>query len=103
VTAKKWHFWINGITLIGVSNQLRGDTGSTKSRGYTTTHDAAMAREPDHRFLVVFGGLTRPSVVRDWIATHRVRTLNIAGNRESPSPGIGARVEAFLAEVFTTG
>jgi hypothetical protein len=53
--------------------------------------------------MVVFGGLTRPSVVRDWIATHRVRTLNIAGNREGSNPGIGERVEAFLAEVFRGG
>jgi hypothetical protein len=77
--------------------------GSTQSRGYTTAHDAALEREPDHQFFVVFGGLTPPSVVRDWIATHRVRTLNIAGNRESTAPGIGVRVEAFLAEVFRGG
>jgi hypothetical protein len=26
--------------------------------------------------------------------------LNVAGNRESAAPGIGARVEAFLGRVF---
>jgi len=26
--------------------------------------------------------------------------LNVAGNRESTSPGIGARVEAFMLVVF---
>jgi hypothetical protein len=77
--------------------------GSTQSRGYATTHHAALAREPDHPFLVVFGGLTRPSVVRDWLATHRPRVLNVAGNRESGNPGIGERVEAFLSEVFRGG
>jgi hypothetical protein len=35
-----------------------------------------------------------------WIVEHKVRVLNVAGNRESRAPGIGARVERFLADVF---
>jgi hypothetical protein len=35
-----------------------------------------------------------------WIVAHEVRMLNVAGNRESEAPGIGARVERFLADVF---
>lgn len=34
------------------------------------------------------------------IRTLGIRTLNVAGNRESGNPGIGAKAEAFLAEVF---
>jgi len=29
-----------------------------------------------------------------------IATLNVAGNKESTTRGIGARVEAFLARVF---
>lgn len=37
-----------------------------------------------------------------WIRDHtpKIATLNIAGNRESKSPGIGARVEAILLEAL---
>lgn len=34
--------------------------------------------------------------VRAWIAAHRVQILNVAGPRESKSPGIYAKAEAFL-------
>jgi hypothetical protein len=33
------------------------------------------------------------------VATN-VRVLNVAGNRESKTPGIGLRVETFLARVL---
>jgi hypothetical protein len=48
----------------------------------------------------VFVGITRPSEVVAWIAENGVRVLNVAGNRESLSPGIGDRVERFMARVF---
>jgi hypothetical protein len=51
-------------------------------------------------FEPVIPGSTRPSQLAAWIIEHDVRTLNVAGNRESRSPGIGAKVERFLAEVF---
>jgi hypothetical protein len=42
--------------------------------------------------------------LHDWIrectAADEVRTLMIAGNRESKAPGIGAFVERYLSEVF---
>ena len=34
----------------------------------------------------------RPSEVAEWIATNNVRILNVAGNRKSTTPEIGARV-----------
>jgi hypothetical protein len=77
--------------------------GLGQSGGYATTHAAALARGQGYPFMVVFGGLTRPSVVRDWIATHRPRVLNVAGNRESGNPGIGVKVEAFLGLVWRGG
>jgi hypothetical protein len=48
----------------------------------------------------VIGGLTGPSDVAAWIEAEEVRGLNVAGNRESTEPGIGERVEHFLAAVF---
>jgi hypothetical protein len=51
--------------------------------------------------IVAPGKDVRPSDVADWIErTSRLKVLNIAGNRESRDPGIGARVERFLASVF---
>lgn len=35
-----------------------------------------------------------------WLAAEGVATLNVAGPRESKHPGIGARAEGFLNEVF---
>jgi hypothetical protein len=42
----------------------------------------------------------RPSDVVRWLAASRVSSLNVAGNSESSNPGIGERVERFLAAVF---
>jgi hypothetical protein len=41
-----------------------------------------------------------PSHVATWIAENRVRTLNVAGNRESEETGIGERVERFVGQVL---
>jgi hypothetical protein len=37
---------------------------------------------------------------RRWLQVHRVRTLNVAGPRESESPGIYAAAKAYLAAVL---
>jgi hypothetical protein len=42
----------------------------------------------------VLQGLTFPVI--DWLRAHRIRTLNIAGPRESKRPGIYAATMAFL-------
>jgi hypothetical protein len=41
-----------------------------------------------------------PGHVTQWITERRVKTLNVAGNRASDEPGIGSRVESFLAQVL---
>lgn len=38
----------------------------------------------------------RPSALTTWIVVSRIEVLNIAGDRESTKPGIGAKVERFL-------
>jgi hypothetical protein len=51
--------------------------------------------------IVAPGKDVRPSDVAHWIEhTPRLAVLNIAGNRESKDPGIGERVERFLASIF---
>jgi len=42
-----------------------------------------------------------PQDVVEWLVEFKVRVLNVAGNSEKASPGIEARVEAFLLEVFS--
>jgi hypothetical protein len=46
------------------------------------------------------GASFQPAQVAIWIADHKVKTLNVAGNREGDEPGIGARVEQFLGQVL---
>jgi hypothetical protein len=38
--------------------------------------------------------------VRQWIETNRIATLNVAGPRESSSPGIGDEARRFLRELL---
>jgi hypothetical protein len=38
--------------------------------------------------------------VTAWITEHGIRTLNVAGSRESSSPGIGDAARTYLADVF---
>ena len=45
-------------------------------------------------FLVNEG--VRPSELTTWLVANYVGVLNVAGNRESMAPGIGARAERFL-------
>src|SRR5262249_31202399 len=40
---------------------------------------------------------------RSWIAQHGVRTLNVAGPRESQRPGIRRRAKSFLGELLSRG
>ena len=38
--------------------------------------------------------------VAEWLATHRIQVLNVAGPRESEAPGIGTRAGRFLEAVL---
>jgi hypothetical protein len=60
-----------------------------------------LARQHGRPWLVV--DLDRPpelDAVRRWLATHRPKTLNVAGPRESQSPGIAADAAAFLTRLL---
>ncbi len=45
-------------------------------------------------WVVVAEGSTTPRAVAGWIASHKIRVLNVAGNRESTEPGIGRGLKA---------
>jgi hypothetical protein len=72
--------------------------GSTDTSRERATPGAC--RQLGRPCLCVVEGVTLPSGVADWIAGKGVKVLNVVGNRESKAPGIGARVERFLGEVF---
>jgi hypothetical protein len=50
--------------------------------------------------VVIQGEMARAASVAEWITRSGIRTLNVAGNRESTAPGIGGSVERFLVELF---
>lgn len=72
--------------------------GATDSPGAKTTLGGA--RDYNKPLPVVVEGTTRPSAVADWIRAGGYGVLDVAGDRESRSPGIGARAEVFLLRVF---
>lgn len=45
-------------------------------------------------------GPTDPTIAREWLEAHDIRILNVAGPRESQSPGIGDDAKRFLMELF---
>jgi hypothetical protein len=73
--------------------------------GVTTTLGAQATVGACQRFakpcMPVYPGASfEPGHVASWIAENKIRTLNVAGNREEEEPGIGDRVESFLGEVL---
>jgi hypothetical protein len=78
-------------TLILCQGDLKGGTALTRQ----------LAERHDRPCLVV--DLDDPpnlDDVRQWIADSRADTLNVAGPRESQSPGISARAADLIRELF---
>lgn len=69
-------------------------TGGT----WQTIDDAIRLRKP---YLVV-GLAAQPDIssVRAWIATNRIRVLNVAGPRESKCPGVYGRASQWLQRLL---
>lgn len=59
----------------------------------------SLKRNPFGR-LGVTNGSHSPNDIAAWIIESGIRTLNVAGNRESKAFGIGAFVESYLSEVL---
>jgi hypothetical protein len=69
--------------------------GGDDSSGYRATMNACQ-RHSKPIFIVV-AGETTPADLTNWTLANGICVLNIAGDRESGNPGIGERVENFLA------
>ena len=79
-------------TLILTIGALRGGTALTRR----------LARRHGRPCLVVdLAAAPAPDAVRAWIDAHDVRTLNVAGPRESAHPGVQERTADFLGRVLT--
>jgi hypothetical protein len=81
------------------------DSDATVWFGQTTTPGASATvgacQQHGKPCLPVYTGASfEPSHVAAWLTKYDVHVLNVAGNRESDEPGIGERVERFLAEVL---
>jgi hypothetical protein len=50
--------------------------------------------------VVDLDGSPEPATVAEWIAAHRMTTLNVAGPRESTAPGVYSAALRFLSEVL---
>lgn len=72
--------------------------GTGDSRGFGCTMNACRAAKKPV-FLVKTRSVT-PIEAAMWIVEQGIVTLNCAGNRESTSPGIRERTEAFMAAVI---
>ena len=79
-----------------------GDIKSSGSR--FTVAMCFNSRRPAFNIHVVdFGCSESPVEVAQWITTHykgKPLTINVAGNRESVTPGIGLKARLFLTDVF---
>lgn len=78
-------------TLIVSGGPLTGGTGLTRSL-------ARRLGKPV--FVIDLRDDPAPDVSDEWLAEHSIRTLNVAGPRESQQPGIYGRVTDFLVEAL---
>jgi hypothetical protein len=80
-------------TLIVCAGRPRGGTELTLQ----------LARQHGKPHLVVdLDGPHDPAEARRWLAEHQSKALNVAGPRESQSPGIHRRATELLRQVFRT-
>jgi len=85
-------------------NVLEGDATLILCRGRPsggTELTRRLAQQHGRPHLVVdLDDVPDPAGVRRWLAEQRIETLNVAGPRDSQSPGIGALAREFIVRVF---
>ncbi len=85
-------------------NVLQGDATLILCRGRPsggTELTLRLAQKHGRPHLVVdLDRVPDPTEVRRWLADQRIETLNVAGPRDSQSPGIGALARDFIVRVF---
>lgn len=87
-----WNVRDSDGTLALIRGELTGGTAQT-------VEDAARLKKPC--LIIDLAEPHRVSTVLAWATAHRVRTLNIAGPRESRSPGIYQDAAQFLHELLS--
>jgi Circularly permutated YpsA SLOG family len=88
----EWNVRDSDGTLILVRGPVTGGSAFT-------LRIAEAMRRP--RLVVDLSGNPDAEEVRLWLAVHAIRTLNVAGPRESEPPALHAAAAAFLRRVFT--
>ena len=81
-------------TLILFRNRLVGGTELTRRLA---------ARHDRPHYLVDLDQTTDVQQIRSWLAENDVRVLNVAGPRESSSPGISQTTSRFLKDLLSDG
>ena len=74
--------------------------GDSNSHGGRITREWCSKLGKTSVVVVLDGVVIEPLLIARWIVAQNIRTLNVAGNRESKAPGIGVRAEAYLASLF---
>ena len=92
-TRTKWNVRDSDGTLILNMGELDGGTRKT-------VEYAAKAAKPC--LVVQLDGkeLLRPTTVKNWLIENKIRTLNVAGPRESKRPGIYEICSEYLSKLF---
>ncbi len=78
-------------TLILNRGPMEGGTAETAAI-------ASRLRKP--RLIIDLRNDPKPAEVREWLAKHRINTVNVAGPREGKRPGIYHEAKAFLQQLF---
>ncbi len=87
----EWNVRDSDGTLILTQGPPTGGTAQTVA--FATRH-----RKPC--LVVDLNAPGDPDAVRAWLRRHHIRTLNVAGPRESKQPGIAGQAERFLRSLL---
>jgi hypothetical protein len=71
------------------------------SGGTAHTIECALAQAKPY-FVLDLEAAGGAHVVEEWLETNRIRTLNVAGPRESKAPGIELKAARYLRELLAT-
>jgi hypothetical protein len=89
-----WNVRDSDATIVLASGQLTGGTKLT----------VEYARRNGRPCMIVdLDGRADAGTVTEWIGAHEIGVLNVAGPRESETPGIGLIARRFVAEVIDCG
>ncbi|WP_447980191.1 putative molybdenum carrier protein [Candidatus Nitrospira bockiana] len=88
----EWNVRDSDGTLVLVKGEPSGGTA-------LTLEVARRLAKPS--LLIDLSNPPSPDAVRAWLTAHGIRTLNVAGPRESTCPGIYADAVAFLRSLLT--